>query len=93
MSVIETLLVFGGIPLAVVLLVWLLVYAASGRHRTPRYRPGRPFVFEPVWFLAAQPGDANGRSTPAIGGTAAREIAPGPGAVTPGVKGGARGTW
>lgn len=37
--------------LAVILLIWGLVYA-GGTHRSKRYRPGRPFHFTPVWFLS-----------------------------------------
>ncbi|MBO0868814.1 MAG: hypothetical protein J2P15_09640 [Micromonosporaceae bacterium] len=47
------MLVFAGIPAAVVLLVYALVYGAAGRRSSKRYRPGRPFTFAPVWFLAS----------------------------------------
>jgi hypothetical protein len=50
-SVIQTVLFFAGIPVAVVLLVAGAVYAGGSR-RSRRYRPGRPFEFTPVWFLA-----------------------------------------
>jgi hypothetical protein len=53
LSIIETLVVFVGIPLAVVAVVYGLVYAGSGRSNDRRYRPGRPFEFAPVWFLSA----------------------------------------
>jgi hypothetical protein len=46
-------LVFAGIPVAVVLLVYAAVYGGSGRRNSKRYRPGRPFTFAPVWFLAS----------------------------------------
>ena len=63
MSIIETTLVFAGIPAAVILLVAAAVYAGGSR-RSKRYRPGRPFEFTPVWFLAspakAAPGAALG---------------------------------
>lgn len=52
MSIIETALIFAGIPAAVVLLVAGAVYAGGSR-RSKRYRPGRPFEFTPVWFLSA----------------------------------------
>ncbi|WP_341721375.1 hypothetical protein QQG74_25560 [Micromonospora sp. FIMYZ51] len=47
------MLVFVGIPAAVVLVIAGLVYAGShGRGGgAKRYRPGRPFDFTPVWFL------------------------------------------
>jgi hypothetical protein len=57
LSIIETLAVFAGIPLAVVAVVVGLVYAGGGdfgtRSAARRYRPGRPFDFTPVWFLSA----------------------------------------
>jgi len=37
---------------AVVLLITALVLGSSTRH-SKRYRPGRPFEFRPVWFVAA----------------------------------------
>ena len=51
MSITETVLVFGVIPLAVVGLLYALVYGGSAG-RAKRYRPGRPFATTPVWFLA-----------------------------------------
>jgi hypothetical protein len=52
LSIIETTLVFVGIPAAVILIIVAGVYAGGSR-RSKRYRPGRPFEFTPVWFLAA----------------------------------------
>ena len=52
MSILETLAIFAGIPAAVILAVVGLAYAA-GAKRARRYRPGRPFEFTPVWFVAA----------------------------------------
>jgi hypothetical protein len=52
LSIIETTLIFAGIPAAVILLIAGAVYAGGSR-RSKRYRPGRPFEFTPVWFLAA----------------------------------------
>lgn len=61
-----------GIPLAIALaiiaVICAIVYAGSAR-RAKRYRPGRPFPFTPVWFLAA-PQDqvtAGGRQLSAAG--------------------------
>ncbi|GIJ27599.1 hypothetical protein Vqi01_27610 [Micromonospora qiuiae] len=53
LSVTDTLLVFVGIPAAVVLVIAGLVYGGSGSGGggAKRYRPGRPFDFTPVWFL------------------------------------------
>ncbi|WP_433344238.1 aa3-type cytochrome oxidase subunit CtaJ [Micromonospora sp. CA-111912] len=53
MSVTETLLIFVGIPAAVVLVIAALAFAGGpGKGAAvKRYRPGRPFDFTPVWFL------------------------------------------
>ena len=48
----QDLLIFVGIPLAVVGIIFALVYASPGGRGTKRYRPGRPYHFAPVWFLA-----------------------------------------
>ena len=48
MNVAETILVFVGIPLAVVLLLALLIFL-PGRKR-PRYKPGQPWNYAPVWY-------------------------------------------
>ena len=68
MSIIETLVVFAGIPLAVVAVIFGLVYAGGGRSDR-RYRPGRPFEFAPVWFLSAP--EAHGDGPAASDGHAA----------------------
>lgn len=52
MSVTETVLVFVGVPLAIVLVISGLAALGGGR-AAKRYRPGRPFEFAPVWFLSA----------------------------------------
>lgn len=52
MSIIETTLIFAGIPVVVMLLIASVAYAGGSR-RSRRYRPGRPYDFTPVWFLAA----------------------------------------
>jgi hypothetical protein len=70
LSIIETLAVFAGIPLAVVAVIFGLVYAGSARSNDRRYRPGRPFDFQPVWFLSAPEqhvSAANGHA-PAVSG-------------------------
>jgi hypothetical protein len=52
LSITETVLVFVGIPALVVALIYALVYGTTARRVSKRYRPGRPFTFTPVWFLA-----------------------------------------
>ena len=54
MSVLSTLLVFVVIPLVVIAVIAALVLAGGDRdRRSRRYRPGRPYDFQPVWFLAS----------------------------------------
>jgi hypothetical protein len=60
----STVLVFVGIPLAVVVVIAALARTGSERDRpTRRYRPGRPYDFAPIWFLSNPE-----RVNPAIGG-------------------------
>ena len=66
MSEVETALVFAGIPLLVVLAVYSAVYGTAARRASKRYRPGRPFTFAPVWFLAGT-GDTGRSTAPALG--------------------------
>jgi hypothetical protein len=51
MSVIETVLIFIGIPLAVVALVALAVYGRSAVHQPNRYRPGKAWTYPPAWYM------------------------------------------
>jgi hypothetical protein len=54
LSISNTVLVYVGIPAAIIILVASLVFAGSDRtRRTKRYRPGRPYDFQPIWFLAS----------------------------------------
>ena len=49
---VTTILTLVGVAVGVGLLVYGLVYIGGSRG-AKRYRPGRPFVFTPVWFLSA----------------------------------------
>ena len=108
MSVIETVLIYGVIPLAV-----FLAFAAAtlipGRGKEhPKYRPGQPWTAQPVWYEphpdaagVAGHGDehADGHHTPALGATSAalaigqRPHDPAADAHRRTAAGGARGTW
>lgn len=94
MSVVQTALIFLGIPVVVILGITALVYARAAE-RTPRYRPGGPWQFEPVWYLphpehsgpvssmhSTEPHDAGAR--PAITGRVAEPAT---------ASGGASGEW
>jgi hypothetical protein len=89
----STVLVFVVIPAAIVLVIAALARTGSDRSRpTRRYRPGRPYDFAPIWFLASpeQVGPALGerasehtRQAPAIESgiiedSAGRRVLPGP---------------
>jgi hypothetical protein len=52
LSIIETVLIYVGIPALVIAVVTGLVFS-GGVRRGKRYRPGRPYEFRPVWFLSA----------------------------------------
>ncbi len=59
MNVAETLLVFVGAPLAVVVALALLIYLPGGRKR-PRYKSGQPWTHAPVWYEPHPEGGTGG---------------------------------
>jgi len=65
MSNLQASLILIGGPAAVIALVTAVVYGASAR-RSRRYRPGRPYEFRPVWFLAAGEKDLARSAVPAL---------------------------
>jgi hypothetical protein len=97
MTPLETVGTFVGIPAAIFLLIAALVYGSSAR-RSKRYRPGRPFDFAPVWFLANPDGAAAGGSghgsAGQLTGAAHQALPAGEASAAPSTpKGGARGSW
>jgi|SRR5690348_8421085 drug/metabolite transporter (DMT)-like permease len=87
LSITETVLIFAGIPAAVIALVYAAVYSTAARKADKRYRPGRPFTFAPVWFLAS-PGPLAGSSRPdgahaITAGEPAKAVTAGPLLATP----------
>jgi hypothetical protein len=97
LSIVETILIFAGIPALIVLLVFAAVYLGSGSgsgRRSKRYRPGRPFDFTPVWFLSAPEAGHAGHATPALAGPERQALPAGeaaPGASTSAAA--AKGEW
>jgi hypothetical protein len=101
----ETVLVFAVLPLAGLAVLALLIFA-PGASRTQRYRVGRPWEHEPVWYVArpdvdAPVGSAAGRAAIAAAG-GHRELpggarGPAPASVldarTGTARGGANGEW
>lgn len=71
MSVLSTVLVFVVIPAAVIGIVAAIVLSSVGAKArvNRRYRPGRPYDFQPIWFLASPERVGPAESTAAIGGT------------------------
>jgi hypothetical protein len=97
LSILSTVLVFVIIPVGVILLVALLVLAGSDRtRRARRYRPGRPYDFQPIWFLASPElvsGAAGGHQAQrAIEGSSVLTDSSGA-QVRPGPTGGASDSW
>jgi hypothetical protein len=88
-SIAETLLVYAGIPLALVAVMALLTLRPDSRARRTRYRPGQPWEHEPVWY------SPHPDHTPAVGSGSARALEAGAArpARSGGPLGGARGTW
>jgi hypothetical protein len=81
LSITQTVLVFVGIPAAVLAAVYAAVYGSSARRSSKRYRPGRPFNFTPVWFLAAPEQvteAADGHAGELTGGAKHEELPAGP---------------
>jgi len=78
LSITQTVLVYAGIPALVVLTVYGMVYGSTARRVSKRYRPGRPFNFAPVWFLAGTGETGSGRSTAPALGAGERAALPGP---------------
>ncbi|MBA3252046.1 MAG: hypothetical protein H0T66_17480 [Geodermatophilaceae bacterium] len=85
MSIVETLLVYVGIPAAIYAVIAVLVFARGGA-KTTRYRPGKPWAHEPVWYLPRPVSVARHAAVPEL--TAGASAAPARTA-----RGGASGTW
>ena len=85
MNVAETILVYAGIPLAIIAVMALLIFVPGGRKR-PRYKSGQAWEHAPVWYEPHPGGLAAGH-----GGHAA--LPAGTSHAAAGPLGGARGTW
>ena len=87
MTVAETILVFVGVPLAIILVLALLIFVPGGRKRA-RYQPGQPWEHAPIWYEPHPDGPAGGHGAARRprGRCAAAARSAGP-------LGGARGTW
>ena len=107
MPVIETVLIYGVIPLVVFLLLAVATLLPGRGKDQTRYRPGQPWEHDPVWYephpdLVGGHGDEShddDHQRPRLGATAAalaigqHPHAPEPEAPRRSAAGGARGTW
>lgn len=84
MSIVETLLVYVGIPVAIYAVIAVPIFARGGA-KTARYRPGKGWAHEPVWYLP-RPVSGGRHAAPEL--TAGATAAPARTA-----RGGASGTW
>ena len=83
MTVVETILVFAGIPLAIIAVLALLIFVPGGRKRA-RYKSGQPWEHAPIWYephpdgrrrrarLATLPLPAGSAGSTQLGGPARR---------------------
>ena len=97
MSIFSTILVFAIIPVGIIAVIAALVASGSSRSRPARrYRPGRPYDFKPIWFLAspAQVSPAFGGKTSTVKELPAGVLEDASGMqVRPGPTGGASDRW
>lgn len=99
LSISSTILIFVIVPAAAVALIVALSMAGSSRRRARRYRPGRPYDFTPIWYLASPaqvsppaiegPGSGGRSQAPAITSGAVETS----GRVRAGATGGASDRW
>ncbi|MBL7260345.1 aa3-type cytochrome oxidase subunit CtaJ [Paractinoplanes lichenicola] len=94
MSISITVLVYVIIPAAVIGLIAALSLAGTRDAKQPdrRYRPGRPYDFRPIWFLAAPEQVVGATGRPALTGGPVLEDSSGA-RVKPGSTGGASDSW
>ena len=95
----STFLVFVAIPVGFIAIVATLVLSSGDKARpSRRYRPGRPYDFQPIWFLAAPEqvhqavdGPAGNHAQPALAAAVFEDSAGE--RVLPGPTGGASDRW
>jgi hypothetical protein len=92
LSIFSTILVYAVIPLGIIVVVAALSLSGSSRARPARrYRPGRPYDFKPIWFLAS-PAQVTAPGTQKALPAGVIEDSSGA-AVRPGTTGGASDRW
>ena len=53
MSISSTILIFAVVPAVIIAIIAALSLAGGAGRRARRYRPGRPYDFTPIWYLAS----------------------------------------
>jgi hypothetical protein len=84
-TVVQTVLVFVGIPAGIIALIAIAVFGKSMARQPNRYRPGKPWTYEPTWYVP-HPDAVVHDVTPGR-----RQLEPGTSATT--AVGGASGEW
>jgi hypothetical protein len=69
MTIVETVLVFVGIPAGIVAVLAFGVYGKTLLHQPNRYRPGKAWTYPPSWYVA-HPDALDHRAGPAASVTA-----------------------
>ncbi|WP_035738272.1 aa3-type cytochrome oxidase subunit CtaJ [Glycomyces arizonensis] len=94
MTVFQELLILFGAPILVVVAVYAVIFLRHPRPQS-RYRPGEPYDFKPVWFVArdgAVDSDVRpGAAAQLESRSAASDDSGEP--ITSGPKGGSHGQW
>ena len=72
MTVVQTVLVFVGIPLGIIALIALAVFGKAMVRQPNRYRPGKSWDYPPSWYVphpdAVVRSQNAGATTTAVGG-------------------------
>jgi hypothetical protein len=89
-SVLETIIVFVGMPAAIYGVVALLTLRDRAK-KSPRYRPGQDWEYAPVWWSANPAGVAGGRTVAEL--TPVQPAGEDASAPAASASGGARGSW
>ncbi|WP_127783504.1 hypothetical protein [Rhodococcus sp. X156] len=89
MTIAETVLIYVGIPVGVLVLFALLTMVPNTRNKAPRYKSGESWDFAPMWW-SANPAGVEGDTHHDLPELGQREGAHAAAGV---VGGGARGTW
>ncbi len=93
MSIVQTVLVYAAIPVGVVAILAVMVFGRGELRQPNRYRPGKPWTFEPVWYLPHPASTQLPAGEHHALGSAPRAAIESAQAPTPAAVGGASGEW